>query len=144
LDVCRGELNAYITHTFAWNSARVQEASAQKLPALAWLSGKGIEGLRRKLYRTAMCHLTLQNIFERSKFIKSSMYCSALKNILLAALVNQFSPISYAQRLCIAAAKIVSPPRGTIMLCDIIHAEARQRVLCRRQKECRSHRAFSL
>jgi hypothetical protein len=48
--------------------------------------------------------------------------------------VNQFSPIICAQRLSIAAAKIVSPPRGTIMLCNIICAEARQHVLCRQQK----------
>jgi hypothetical protein len=38
--------------------------------------------------------------------------------------VNQFSLISYAQRWRIAAAKIVSPPRGTIMLFDITRAEA--------------------
>jgi hypothetical protein len=71
-----------------------------------------------------MCHLTLQNIFERTKLVESSIFAGALKNILLAALVNQFSPTSCAQRFCIAAAKIVSPPRGTIMLCDITGAEA--------------------
>jgi hypothetical protein len=33
-----------------------------------------VGGLRRKLYRTAMCHLTLQNIFERSKFVEGSIF----------------------------------------------------------------------
>jgi hypothetical protein len=71
-----------------------------------------------------MCHLTLQNIFERTKFVEGSIFAGALKNILLAALVNQFSPTSCAQRLSFATAKIVSPPRGTIMLCNIIYAES--------------------
>jgi hypothetical protein len=57
-------------------------------------------------------------------YSKGAIFAVALKNILLAALVNQFSPISVAQGFFIAAAKIVSPPRGTIMLCNIIHAEA--------------------
>jgi hypothetical protein len=77
------------------------------------------------------------------------MYYSALKNILLAALVNQFSPLVY-RRDYFLTAKIVSPPRGTIMLCDIIHAESppacslqetgfvrkAQCVLCRKQGVC--------
>jgi hypothetical protein len=57
-------------------------------------------------------------------YSKGSIFAGALKNILLSALGNQFSPTSYAQRLSIAAAKIVSPPRGTIMLCNIIHTES--------------------
>jgi hypothetical protein len=42
-----------------------------------------------------MCRLTLQNIFERTKVSKGFYFCGALKNILLAALVNQFSPLVY-------------------------------------------------
>jgi hypothetical protein len=57
-------------------------------------------------------------------YSKGAIFAGALKNILLAALVNQFSPTSCSQRFCIAAAKIVSPPRGTIMLCNIIYTEA--------------------
>jgi hypothetical protein len=57
-------------------------------------------------------------------YIKGAIFAVALKNILLAALVNQFSPTSYSQGLSIATAKIVSPPRGTIMLCNITCAEA--------------------
>jgi hypothetical protein len=90
-----------------------------------------------------MCRLTLQNIFERSKLVKDSMFCGALKNILLAALVNQFSPPVY-HRDYFLTAKIVSPPRGTIMLCNITHAEARQRVLCRKQKERVSNQVYPL
>jgi hypothetical protein len=59
-----------------------------------------------------------------ASYSKGSIFAVALKNILLAALVNQFSPTSYAQRFCFVAAKIVSPPRGAIMLYNISYAEA--------------------
>jgi cyclopropane fatty-acyl-phospholipid synthase-like methyltransferase len=70
-------------------------------------------------------------------------FCGALKNILLAALANQFSPLVY-HRDYFFTAKIVSPPRGTIMLFDITRAEARQRVLCRKRKERVSNQVYPL
>jgi hypothetical protein len=42
-------------------------------PRFVWLSGKGIEGLRRKLYRTAMCHLTLQKFLSAPGLVKGFM-----------------------------------------------------------------------
>jgi hypothetical protein len=42
-------------------------------PRLVWLFGKGIEGLRRKLYRTAMCHLTLQKFLSAPGLIEGFM-----------------------------------------------------------------------